>query len=156
MAMGANPGGKSKAVVRFAEARIIGPAQQLINRRTVTIGGPEVTERIEHQPKGIYLAPTVLLDMGAVDFEPITVPGIHLDGAAILCHQGRVIVVSVVGIDPAVETTPEGARQTVDVLFESESAENPLLLVRVSISIGVLKKVNIGNAEGDHPVLVRV
>src|SRR6266404_6681339 len=134
MAMGANGWGESKAVVRFAEAWIIGPTQQLINRRAVTISRPQVTEGIKHQAKGIDLAPTVLLDMRAVDFESVTVTGIHFDGAAVLCHQDGIIIVAMIGIDPAIEATPEGAGQTVHVLFESESAENAFLLVGVAIS----------------------
>src|SRR5438094_6201888 len=61
VAVGANIRPKTQSIVRFAETRIIGPAQQLINRRAVAISGPEIPQRIEHQPKGVDLAPTVLL-----------------------------------------------------------------------------------------------
>ena len=107
MAVRADIGGETETIVRLAETRIIRAAQEDVDRGTVTIGGPEVAQRIKHQPEGIDLAPGMLLDMGAVDLEPITIPRIHLDGAAIAGGEGGVVIVTMVGVEPAVETTPE-------------------------------------------------
>ena len=100
---------ETEAIMGLAEARIIRAAQQLVDWRTMTIGRPQITERIKHQAEGIDLPPGELLDVRAVRPEAIGVPGVQVDPAAVLGDQGGVIVVAVIGVDPAVVATAEGA-----------------------------------------------
>src|SRR5256885_4789566 len=52
---------EAKAVVRFAEARIIAAAQELIDRLAVAIGGVKIAEGVETKSERIDLAPSVFL-----------------------------------------------------------------------------------------------
>src|SRR2546423_364122 len=69
VAVGANVRGKAQTVVRLAEAWVIRATQEQVNRRTVTVGRPQIPQRIKHQPEGIHLSPGVLFDTRAVDLE---------------------------------------------------------------------------------------
>ena len=55
--------------------------QKLVNRRAVTIGGVQISERIEGEAERIDLAPRVLLDARAVDLDAVGIAGVHLDRA---------------------------------------------------------------------------
>ena len=53
---------KAHAVVRLAEARVIGIANQLVDRRAMAVGGVKVTKRIEAHAKRVDLPESELLD----------------------------------------------------------------------------------------------
>src|SRR5438552_1672386 len=101
--MSANVRRETKAVVRFAEAGIIRTAQKLIDRRAMTIGGPQIAEGIEHKPERIDLAPTVLLDVRTIEGEAIAIARVHGDRAAVARGECGVVVKSMIGIEPSVE-----------------------------------------------------
>src|SRR6185436_7012348 len=119
----------------------------------MTISRPKVSKRIEHQAKGINLAPGILFHARTIDLEPVGVTGLHFDRASIFGDQRRFVVVTVVGIKPAIETTTKRACQSVGVSFKPKATEEQLLAIRAPIAIGVFKKVNVGNAEGDDAIL---
>ncbi len=156
VAVSADIRGEAKPVVRFAEARIIRATQELIDRRAVTIRGPEIAERIEHQAERVDLPPAILLDARTIRPEPIAVARVHCDAAAVLCSQRRVVVVAMVGVNPAVVTPPEGARQTMNVAVETESAQDGIFPVRLAARLCVLEVIDVRDAERDNAVLIRV
>src|SRR5438067_1920941 len=94
--------------------------------------------------------------MGAIDFEAITVAGIHLDAAAIAALEGGVVIVAVVGIQPAIEPAPERAGQTVRIFLEPEPAKDNLLLIGLAVAIGVLQIRDEGDAKDHGSVFVRI
>src|SRR6185369_7351947 len=156
VAVFANIRSEAKAVVGFAEAGIIGAAQQVINGGAVAIGGPKIAERIEHEPEGIDLAPGVLLNAGTVHPEPVGIAGIHFDGAAIFGGEGGIIVVTVIGVDPTIIPAAKRAGEPVDVPVKTLAAEDNLLFIRAPVAVDVLEKIDVGDAETDDAIFIGV
>ena len=53
----------------FSKVRIVGAANELIQRRTVTVGGVTVALEVEHETEWIYLSQGELLHTAAVHAE---------------------------------------------------------------------------------------
>src|SRR5437870_13494542 len=79
----ANVRGKSKAVVGLPKTGIIGSVQKHISGRAMAIRRPQIAQWIEHQPKRIDLAERVLLDVRSIRSEPVTIPRVDCDAAAV-------------------------------------------------------------------------
>src|SRR3989442_11119234 len=103
----------------------------------MAIGGVEVSEWIEHQSERIDLAVREIFHMRAIDLHPVTVAGIHGDGLAVRAFDGRRVVETVAGIEPAVEAAPEIARHAVRIFFEPEWPIENVLLIDTPVAIGV-------------------
>src|SRR5207237_6061867 len=80
----------------------------------------------------------------------------HLHGAGIAGGEGGIVIVTMVGVELAVETAPESPGQPVGVLFEPESAKDYLLLIGVAIPVSILQIINVRNAEDHRATFVRV
>src|SRR5690349_13144168 len=129
MAVVADGGRETETVVRFAKAWIISAAQQQIDRGTVAIGPPQIAQGIKHQSERIDLAGRMVLHARAVRLETIGVAGIHRDLAAVLGGERRIVFEAVIGINPAIESAPERAGETVQIFVETKFAENFFTLV---------------------------
>src|SRR5436190_5261463 len=119
-------GGEAKAVIGFAEARIIAAGQELINGRAVTIGRVKVAERVPTKAEGIDLAEGVLLDARAIEPKAVGVAGIHFDFRAVLAAHSGVVIEAMRGVNPTIEATAEGRVHAVRVTFPTEWAEKHL------------------------------
>src|SRR5207245_8432152 len=117
------------AVVGLPKTWIVGPVQKHISGRAVAIRGPQIAQWIEHQPKRIDLAERVLLDVRSIRSEPVTIPRVDCDAAAVESCYGRVIVVTVIGINKAVVTPPEIAGESVRVFLITKTCQQHFILV---------------------------
>ena len=59
-------GAEAQAVVRLAEAGIVGAAEQLVDRQRVAVGRVQVAQRIERQAERVDLPVREVLDVRAV------------------------------------------------------------------------------------------
>ena len=64
---------EAQAVVRFAEAGVIGSLEKLIDRPAVAVARIEVAERIERKPERIDLAVRDIFDAAAVGLDAVGV-----------------------------------------------------------------------------------
>ncbi len=144
---------ETETVMRFAEARVIGAGEELVDRPAVAVAGVEVAERVEGEAERVDLAPGDLFEMRAVGAEAIDVARVH--GNRLLVgslHRGGVGE-AVAGIDPAIEGQGEGAGHAVRVA-ESVSRIGNLAAVGVAVAVVVGHEVDVGDAmhEGLVPV----
>src|SRR4030095_10022991 len=85
---------ESQAVVRFSEARIKCTAQELIDRRRVTVRGVQISARIPRESEWIYLSPRVPLDARSIDSETECVPAVHIERRSIARREMGSVVES--------------------------------------------------------------
>ena len=90
---------------------------------------------IEAEPEGVHLAVGVLLDVAAVERETIGVAGIHPHLAAVARPHAAVVVVTVRGIEPAVEPASKRRLVAVRIAFPTEWPVKKLLLVRLDVDV---------------------
>src|SRR5207244_11527945 len=125
---------------------IIGSVQKHISGRAMAIRRPQIAKWIEHQPKGIDLAGRVPLDVRSIRSEPVTIPRVDCDAAAVESCYGRIIVVTMIGINKAIVTPPEIAGESVRVLLITETCQQHFILVGESVPIGVAQEMDFWNA----------
>ena len=66
-------GREAESVVGRAEARIPAAAQELVDGRTMAVGGIEVAHRVEGEAEGVYLAVSPLLEARTIHAEAVDV-----------------------------------------------------------------------------------
>src|SRR5262249_50768205 len=98
----------------------------------------------------------ILINVGTVGLEAVTVSGIELNHAPVFRGDGAVIVITMIGIDPAIKPAPESAGESVRVLVKTEPAQQELLFIRSTIAVRVFQVIDVRNTECDHTVFVRV
>ena len=78
-------GAKSQAVVGLAEAGVISPSRELIERLAVAVARIQVVERVERQAERVDLSVGEILGMRAVGPHPVGVARVHADRLAGRC-----------------------------------------------------------------------
>src|SRR5689334_23185392 len=101
---------KSEPVIRLAKAWRVAATFELINRRRMAIRGEKTAERIKHQAERIDLAMHKIFHMRAVELHPVGIAGIHADRLAVGPFDCGVVVETMVGVEPAIETALKIAR----------------------------------------------
>ena len=140
---------ETEAVVRFAKARIVAAAQELIDRFAVAVRRVEIAKRVKAKSKRIDLAPGVLFDARAVEANAVSVARIHFYFMPVLAAHVSVVVVPVRRVEPAVEATGKRRVHSVRVAFPAKRAIELLFFVRFAIAVGVFKQPDIGDGPGD-------
>src|SRR5687768_12666459 len=123
MAMLHEGGRETETVMRFAKTWIVPSAQQLINGRTVAIRGVNIAEAVKTKTKGVDLPPGILFHPGAIQTDPVSVPGVQFYLAPIFPPEGGVVVKAVRGVKPSVETAAEGGLISMRVPFPAQGAK---------------------------------
>ncbi len=82
-------GAEAEAVVRLAEAGVVGAAEELVDGLRVAVGGEEVAQRIEREAEGVDLAVGEVLDARAVGPEAVDVARVHVDFVAVAAFDAR-------------------------------------------------------------------
>ena len=78
-------GAEAEAVVRLAEARVVRPAEELVDRLGVAVARVEVAERVERQAERVDLAVREVLDVRAVGPDAVGVARLHRDRPSRRC-----------------------------------------------------------------------
>ena len=147
---------KTHAVVRLAEARVVGVANELIDWRAVAVGGVKVTVRIKAHSERVHLPEGKLLHAGAVELHAVGVAGVHSDARAVGGIDGGVVVEPVCDVEPAVEPARERRLHAVRVTLVAKRAVELGAFVRAAVAVGVPQKPDVGNTPRDDTILVRV
>ena len=147
---------KTQTVVRFAKARIITAANELIDRRTVTVGRVKIAARIQMHAEGIHLPPCELLHARAVRPNAVGVAGLQLDVAAITPTHRGLVVKPVRDVQPAIKSPRKARVHAVRVALVAEGAVQFLTPIRTSVTIGVTQKPDIRNAPDDRAIAIRI
>ena len=147
---------KTHAVVRLAEARVVGVANELIDRRAVAVGGVKVAVRIKAHAERVHLPEGKLLHARAVELHAVGVTGVHPDARAVGGIDGGVVVEPVCDVEPAVEPARERRLHAVRVALVAKRAVELGAFVRAAVAVGVPQKPDVGNTPRDDTILVRV
>ena len=149
-------GAESQPVVGFAEAGIVGVADQQVGGHTMAVGSIQVAERILRHAKGVDLAEGEMLRARAVQMHAVSVAGMHGNFAAVAASYGCIIIESVSDVEPAVKASRKGRMHAVGVAFISQRAVKFGSLIRPAVAVGVFEMPDVGNAPSDDAILVRV
>ena len=146
----------AEAVVRAAEAVVVAAADQQHDRPGVAVGVEQVALRVEGHAERVDLAVGEVLDPGAVEADAVGVAALQVDLVAVASLHGRGVGPAVVGVEPAVEAAAEGVVHAVGVAAELERPVEDLAAVGLAVAVGVVEELDVGDAEGDHAVLVGI
>ena len=137
-------GAEAEAVVGLAEARVIGPSQELIDRPAVAVARIKVAVRVERQAEGVDLAMRVIFDVRAVGLHPVDVAGLHDDRLLVRPLDLRLVAEPVAGVDPAVEAPAKGVGHAVGVL-EAVLLVGDLRFVGLAVAVRIDKPADVGD-----------
>ena len=142
--------------MRAAEAVVVAAAEQQHDRPGVAVGVEQVAVRVEGHAERIDLAVGEVLDPGAVEADAVGIAARQDDLVAVASLHGRGVGPAVVGVEPAVEAAAEGVVHAVGVAAELERPVEDLAAVGLAVAVGVVEELDVGDAEGDHAVLVGI
>ena len=149
-------GRKAKAIVWFAEARIIAAANELIDRRAMAIGRIKIPARIQMHAKWIHLPPGKLLHTRAIRANAVGVSGLQIDAASIATAHGSVVVEAMRHVQPAIKPAREAGVHPVRVAFEAERAIEFLTAIRTTVVVSVPQKPDVRNAPDNRTIAIRI
>ena len=136
---------EAESVVRLAEAWVIRPAQEHVDRFAMTIGRIKIAQRVEAKPERIDLPMSELFDVRTVNPHSVDVPRVERNPLVVAPFDGRIIGKAVAGVNPAVETPGERVRHAVGVA-KTDALIKDISFVDFIVAVGIDEVIDIRNS----------
>ena len=102
------------------------------------------------------MTPRELFDSVAVESHPVSVPRLHMNFMLVASGNSRLIIKTMAGVKPAVETASEGVVHPVGISFVPHRSVESRFSIRSIIAIRILQQPDVRNAVDDATIQRRV